>query len=196
MNLIDHLEAHCGTIEGGFSAEAEGTVPPVQVVQLPRGPVPGTAVLSTLGLSHHVMHSPDSGKKFRIELVMLYRASEGPRNLPGVIQQVVAEALRDHHGLSRGDVVGPWGPLREGASVEALYVTGALCFPESFMVYKPPEDGTLPIVMAWLVPITALEAAFVRRLGGERFEAELDNQNPNLLNLERPPIHLPAEVGR
>ena len=93
--------------------------PVVQVVQLPRGPVTGTAVISTLGLSHHVMHSPDSGKSFRIELVMLYRASEGPRNLAGVIQQVATEALRDHHGLSRGDVVGPWGPLRDGATTAA-----------------------------------------------------------------------------
>lgn len=191
MTLIDHLESHCGAIEGGRSTCADGSSQPFQVVQLPRGPVPGSCVLSTLGLSHHVMHSPLTGKRQRIELVMLFRASEGARNLPGVMQQVGAEALRDHHGLSRGDVVGPWGPLREGASTEALFITAPTYFHERFAVYTP-DDGSLPVAMAWLVPITAAEAAFVRHVGWERFEAELESQKPDLLDLERRAIHLPA----
>jgi hypothetical protein len=182
-------------IAGGWSnPEPEGTGQQVQVVRLPRGPVEGSEVLSTLGLSHHVMHSPHSGKMFRIELVMLYRASEGPRNLPGVIQQVVAEALRDHHCLSRGDVVGPWGPLREGSSAEALYLSAPAYFPESFAVYTP-DDGSVPVAMAWLVPITAAEAVFVRQAGWEQFETELERQNPDLLDLGRPAIHLRATGG-
>src|SRR5208283_1844210 len=141
-------------IEGGFSELHDE----FQVIVLPRGPVKGTAVVSTLGLSRQVMHSSSTGKPYRLELFfMLFRESDGSRNLPGVLHQAATEALRDHHGLLRGDVVGPRGPLRDGATVEALYSSAPVCFPASFQVYTP-SDGTLPIALAWLVPITASEA--------------------------------------
>lgn len=187
MSLIDHLELHCGEMVGGFSELQDE----FQVIQLPRGPVGGTAVLSTLGLSRHVMHSPHGGKEFRMELVMLFRESDGRRNLPGVLHQAGIEALRDHHGLSRGDVIGPWGPLRDGATVAALYATAPAYFQKSFHVYTP-TDGTLPIVLVWLVPVTASEADFVRRVGWDPFETELERQDPDLLDFARSAIELPA----
>jgi hypothetical protein len=188
MSLIEHLERHCGEIAGGWQEDADGNQMPCQIVRLPTGPVPGTAVVATLGLSKHVLHGWN-GKEFRLELFIVHRTSEGTRNLPGVLQQVVMGILRNHHGPSSGDVIGPFGPLREGASVEALYVTEATCFPESFAFYDP-GDGSLPIVMAWLVPITASEAAFVKRVGWERFEDELERQKPNFLSFERRSIEL------
>jgi hypothetical protein len=187
MTLIDHLERHCGEIVGGFAELGDE----FQVIGLPRGPVKGTAVLSTLGLSKHVMHSPYSGKQFRMELVMLFRESDGPTNLPGILYDVGKGALRDHHGLSRGDVIGPRGPLRAGATVEALYSSAPAYFPESFHLYTP-TDGTLPVVLVWLVPITASEADFVRRVGWAPFETELERQDPDLLDFARSAIDLPA----
>jgi hypothetical protein len=187
MTLIDHLELHCGQIVGGFTELHQE----LQVIQLQRGPVKGTATLATLGLSHHVMHSSNgSGKRFRMELVMLFRESEGRRNLPGVLQQAGTEALRHHHGLLRGDVIGPWGPLQEGATAEALYASVPVYFPESFHEYTPP-DGTLPIVLVWMVPITTSEAAFVRKAGWGAFERELERHDPDVLNLRRSAIVLP-----
>jgi suppressor of fused protein SUFU len=188
MTLLDHLELHCGETIGGFSERHQE----FQVIQLPRGPVKGSATLATLGLSHHVMHSSSGGgKRFRMELVMLFRESEGRRNLPGVLQQAGAQALRHHHGLLRGDVIGPWGPLQDGATVEALYSSVPVYFPESFHEYTPP-DGTLPIVLLWMVPVTASEAAFVRQAGWEAFETELERQDPDLLDMRRGAIVLPA----
>jgi Suppressor of fused protein (SUFU) len=187
MTLLDHLERHCGETMGGFSELHQE----FQVIQLPRGPVKGSMTLATLGLSHHVMHSASGGdKRFRMELVMLFRESDGRRNLPGVLHQAGTEALRHHHGLLRGDVIGPWGPLQDGATVEALYSSAPAYFQESFHVYTP-QDGTLPIVLVWLVPITASEAAFVRRAGWNAFETELQRQNPDLLDLRRSAIVLP-----
>jgi hypothetical protein len=54
-----------------------------------------------------------------------------------------------------------------------------------------PSDGTLPIALAWLVPITASEAEFVRRVGWSRFEVEMEQQKPDLFDFARRAIHLP-----
>jgi hypothetical protein len=186
LSLLDHLEQHCGTLDAGFS----GLPSEFQVIQLPRGPIEGTRVLATLGLSRHVMHSASSGKEFRIELVMLFRDHEGPQNLPGVLHQAGMEALRAHHGVVRGDVIGPKGPLRERATVEALYASVPTYFDESFHHYDP-ADGSLAVVIVWLVPITATEAHFVRRVGWRVFESELEEQDPDLLDFERDAIVFP-----
>jgi hypothetical protein len=90
-----------------------------------------------------------------------------------------------------GTMVSSAGPLQEGATVEALYSSLPVYFSEPFHVYTPP-DGTLPIVFVWLVPITASEAAFVRRTGWEAFETELQRQAPDLLDLGRSAMVLPA----
>jgi hypothetical protein len=188
VSLIEHLEQHCGPIVGGSTEDVDGNKAPFQVVQMLRAPVKGAVVLSTLGLSNHMLHTA-TGKQLRMELVMLHRERDRATNLPGVMQQVGADILRAHHGPSRGDVFGPRGPLRPGATVEALYVASPAYFPESFHFYVP-ADGTVPIVMAWLVPITATEAAFVRQAGWSRFEDELAKQNPDLINFGRASMSL------
>lgn len=190
MGLIEHLERHCGPIVGGLAGDVEGSKAPFQVVQMLRAPMQGAAVLSTLGLSNHALHTA-TGKKLRIELVMLHRELDRATNLPGVMQQIGAEVLRSHHGPSRGDVFGPRGPLRPAATVEALYVASPVYFPESFHFYVP-DGATAPIVIAWLVPITPAEVRFVRQTGWSQFEKELAKQNPDLLDFRRGSIALPG----
>jgi hypothetical protein len=188
VSLIEHLEQHCGPIVGGSAEGVDGNKAPFQVVQMLRGPVKGAVVLSTLGLSNHVLHTA-AGRQLRMELVMLHRELDRAANLPGILQQVGADILRAHQGPSRGDVFGPRGPLTPGATVEALYVASPVYFPDSFHFYVP-SDGTAPIVMAWLVPITAAEAAFVHQEGSTRFEEALTTQNPDLLDFGRPCMSL------
>lgn len=191
MSLIEHFESHFGIMAGGFQTDADDVRAPFPVIRLPRGPIAGTTVLATLGLSGHALHSPYTGRELRIEIVMLYRSAEGPRNLPGVLHQVAAEILRSHHALCRGDVVGPWGPLFAGATTDALYAANPVYFPESFWEYTP-EDGGPGVAMVWLAPITASEADFVRAAGWERFEDELVKHDPDLLNFQRPSVALPV----
>ena len=44
----------------------------------------------------------------------------------------------------------------------------------------------------WLVPIHRVEAKFVRRFGWQQFEDLLEKQDPDLLDLHRQQIQLPA----
>jgi hypothetical protein len=181
--LVHHLEAHLGQISCGWSLDAEGRKLPFQVVLFEKGPIPGTRTLSTLGLSDARLRIGASGKRIRQEFVMLIRERFGCRNLPGILQQLALEALEQDRGYVRGDVIGPRGQLVEGSAHEALYVAVPVYFPDDFHVFRPPAGE--PIVFAWLVPITAEEARFIRDRGWAEFEDELEKQDPDLLDFGR-----------
>jgi hypothetical protein len=144
----------------------------------------------TLGLSRHELHSSSTGRPLRQELLVLYRRADGPGNLPAILQGVASEIVRGHHALLRGQLIGPRGPLRDGATVEALYATFPAYLPPPFEAYDP-GDGGPHILLTWLVPLTRSEAAFVGRAGWEAFEVELQRQNPDLLDFARATIELP-----
>jgi len=186
--LVEHLEAHLGPIEAGWSSDADGDAVPFQVARFAHGPVAGTRVFSTLGLSDYPLPSRASDKLIRHELVMLAREVFGERNIPGLLQQVGLEALRKSSPYLRGDVIGPRGPLFNGSEMRALYVAMPVYFPDSFAVFEPP-DGE-PIVMGWLVPILEREAAYVRAKGWEAFEDVLARDKPDVSDFGRPSISL------
>lgn len=48
------------------------------------------------------------------------------------------------------------------------------------------------VLVAWLIPITVNEAAFIRADGYRRFEDLLIDQDPDLQDLRRPPVVLPG----
>jgi hypothetical protein len=183
-SFIDHLEAVLGPIAGGV--KPGDAAPSVQIVFFERGPIEGARALATLGLSHHTLALGTAGRTVRQELVMLYREQDGPRTLPGVLHQVAMGALEQHRGFLRGEVIGPRGPLVEGATCEALYVAAPVYFPDELHVFQP-EVGD-PIVVAWLVPITCSEAHFITHHGWEAFEDRLEARDPDLLALDRPGI--------
>jgi hypothetical protein len=116
----------------------------------------------------------------------MYRDADGPRNLPGILQQLALEAIAKDRAFSVGDVAGPRGELRAGATLEALYVAVPNYLPDSFQVLR--RDTEEPIVFAWLVPISATEASFARAEGRDRFEAALQECNPDLLDFARSSI--------
>jgi len=148
------------------------------------GPIQNILTLATLGLSKVHLKLRKSGKLIRQELVFLLRDTAGTRNLPGVLQELVHEILQRGEALPRGIVIGPRGPLLEDSTVEALYVTAPVYFPDSFHVFRP-ADGSDPIVLVWLVPITSKEAEYVRSHGWESFEERLAHYDPDLLDIHR-----------
>lgn len=182
-DLVHHLEAHLGAISGGWSQDSQGQKLPFQVVLFESGPIPGTRTLTTLGLSDARLSIGEAGKRVRQELVMLVRDDLGYRNLPFVLQQVALEALAKDRGYLRGEVIGPRGELIQGSALEALYVAVPVYFPDEFHVFRPAVGE--PIVFAWLVPVTAQEAQFIRERGWAEFEDELEKQDPDLLDFLR-----------
>lgn len=92
------------------------------------------------------------------------------------------EALEQNRACSLGDVIGPRGPLRAGATVSALYTAQPDYSPDSFGVCETTPE---PVVFAWMVPITDAEAAFVRAQGRDAFEDALFAADPDLLDFSR-----------
>ena len=189
IDLVQHLEGHLGRMSSGWSRDATGKKLPFQVGLFDDGPIAGTGGLATLGISHEVLRLGAGARTGRQELVMLYRHGASYRNLPGILQQVGMRALHDKRCYLRGEVIGPNGPLTDGSRLEALYVAVPVYLPDSFQVFRP-ADGD-PVVMAWLVPITAREARFVGEQGWEAFEHELQEEDPDLLDMTRESMDLP-----
>lgn len=183
--LIKHCEKHLGPIVGGWSRDAAGMRMPFQVALFERSPLPGARVLCTLGLSNVPLRVGDGTRVLRQELVAMFRQTDGPRNLPGILQQLGTEALERGAAFALGDVIGPRGPLHAGATVSAFYTALPVYLPNSFHVCR---STPAPVVFAWMVPISAAEAEFARMRGRDAFESALELANPELLDTSRASI--------
>jgi hypothetical protein len=69
-----------------------------------------------------------------------------------------------------------------------VYVAIPVYFPDDFAVYDGDGD---PIVIAWLVPISADEASYVKQHGWEAFETHLAETDPDLTDVFRPSLPVP-----
>jgi hypothetical protein len=185
-DLIQHLERHVGALEVGWTKDANGKTMPFQVGRFRVRGEPGVT-FSTIGLSRSGLRSRVSEKLIHQELVMRVPVQFIESGVTAILQQVGGEALSNGTAYLRGDVVGPRGPIVERSRLEALYVSIPVYFPESFGQLDL-EDRT--IVFAWLVPISANEAAYVRSMGWDAFEKRLVELDPDLIDLERSPLPL------
>lgn len=181
--LINHCETHLGAILSGWTRDAAGGELPFQVVMFEKSPIPGVRVVCTLGLSDVSLRVGSSGtRRLRQELTAMFRDDEGPRNFPGILQQLASEAIDKDTAYAPGDVIGPRGELRSGATVSAIYTALPVYLPDSFQVCRLTPE---PVVFAWMVPITDAEAAFIRSCGRSAFEAALAAADPDLLDTSR-----------
>jgi hypothetical protein len=114
---------------------------------------------------------------------MLARADGVPLNLPSILQQVAVEAVRRGLAYLRGDVLGPRGLLFSGTTLEALYVSIPVYFPDAFATARTEKLGE--VIFAWLIPITRSESDYVFSNGWHRFEEKLVLEDPDLLDVFR-----------
>ncbi len=180
--LIRHCEDHLGSIVSGWSTDAAGARLPFQVAVFEKSPISGVRVLCTLGLSNVALRVGLGTRRLRQELVAMFRETNGPGNLPGLLQQLGMEGLGKDAAYALGDVIGPRGELRAGATVSALYAAVPVYLPDSFHVCRSTPE---PVVFAWMVPITDAEAAFARTRGRDAFESVLESVDPDLLDTSR-----------
>lgn len=182
---VEHLERFLGPIDVGWSVDTDGTSLPFQVARFKGSPRPGTVAFATVGLGRAALHSPLTGRVLRHELLMIVGQGQQSQVVPAILQQVGSGLLRSGRALRRGDIVGPAGPLVGGSSMVALYVAAPVYLPDDFGEFLE-EDQT--IVIAWLVPISSREAAFVASHGWRAFEDTLAASDPDLTDLTRPTI--------
>ena len=181
--LIEHIESYLGEMEEGWTNDPDGSKMPFQMACFPQGPGPDTISFSTLGLSHHKLHTAKTGKEVRLELAMFVPESLRDGPIPSILHQVAMGALNSGRALSRGDVSGPAGPLVPGSAMEALYVGMPVYLPDEFHVF---EEHGKSIVIAWLIPISVREADFIQRQGWDAFEDRLVEEDPDLTDIYRP----------
>jgi hypothetical protein len=108
----------------------------------------------------------------------------GERNVPAVLQQLAAQALQRKSAYLRGEVVERSNPIFSGGRFHAFYAAIPVILPDDFRIYT--SDNGEQAVFVWMVPITKLEAAYVRTKGWSSFEALLEAQNADLVDLQRP----------
>jgi suppressor of fused protein SUFU len=185
--LIDHLEGVLGPIQEGWSDGPDGVRMPFQIVRFDVGSGPGTISFSTLGLNRHPLSSVTSGREIRHEILMVVPESLRKGSVPSLLLQAGKTALANGSALLRGDVLGPQGPLVAGSSMEALYVSIPVYWPDSFATCV--EDGK-DVVIAWLIPISSSEAEYVSQYGWNAFEDRLAEADPDLTDIFRTPIKL------
>jgi len=179
-DLTRHLETYLGPIEAGWSKDYDARPMPFQVVRFAEKKDLGAMVYCTLGLSASALPSPTSSMLIRHELIML-EPPGAQLGIPNTLQQLGLEAMKAQQAFLRGDVIGPRGTLWPQSAMEALYVSVPVYFPEAFA-----SCGA--VVLAWLFPITASEANYVRDRGFRAFEALLLEHDPNLVDIHRPSV--------
>jgi hypothetical protein len=85
--------------------------------------------------------------------------------------------------LSLGQVLEIGQPWLPGASADHLLVSLPTLFDPELEWLSDRERN---VRFAWLVPITAREADFISRNGWDSFEDKLADQDPDLVDLQRP----------
>ncbi|EPD53269.1 hypothetical protein HMPREF1210_01000 [Paenisporosarcina sp. HGH0030] len=184
--FIEFLEDNLGEILYGFGDDAESAELPFQIVKFSKGPFQKTTTYSTLGLSNHILASPENEMEIRQELIMVSYSEFGDEGIPGILHQVGMSILKDHSALLRGDVIGPYGSLFDDSNLEALYSSIPVYFHDSFHSYD--IDTNSSILMTWLIPITSQEAGFISKQGWDSFEDILEEKDPDLVDFYRESI--------
>ncbi len=190
--LIEHLESHLGPIKAGWRRDEHGLELPIQIVRFDESPGPGNVTFATIGLSNFPLRM-DDGRSIRQELVLSAHNEFKDWNVPAGLQRLAMHIIESGRALVRGQCLGPFGKLFPESDVDSLYVAIPVYFPDSFNFLE--SSGQEPILMAWLVPLLPSEAAWCREHGWSALEEELSRQDPDLLNLRRPPMDLPRGVS-
>jgi hypothetical protein len=180
-DLVEHLERFLGPVEGGTPGD-DSTPVGVQVIRFGAdAPFAGVTTWATLGLSNHHLTQP-GGRGLHQELVMHLPNARQPANIAGVLFQVAAELIERGQGLALGEVIGPRGQLFTQSEMTALVAAAPVYLPDSFGVC---DTAAAPVVLTWLIPVTAAEAQFARAHGWPALEAVFVAQDPDLTNIDR-----------
>jgi Suppressor of fused protein (SUFU) len=180
VDVPEHIEKYLGNIEYGWSLANEAAG--FQIVKVSNQPAPAVTTYSTLGMSRTKLIMPKN-RVVRQELI--FSAFEG-YNSPKIASFLLNfgdSVLRSGRALLRGDVLGPYSSLTQGAHVNFIYCTVPVMFDSRLATMVDSDPAT---VFVWLMPITDREAQFVKSNGWSKFEDILETSSPNFWDLDRP----------
>jgi hypothetical protein len=108
-------------------------------------------------------------------------------SLAGVLDVIARELDERHRPLLRGQLIGPRGSVLPESCLEAFIAMNPWYWDDEFSYFG---DVDPPVYVVWLIPITRGEAEYVRHQGIDAFEAVIDDQDPDLLDLYRDSMSL------
>lgn len=176
--IIEHLESYLGTIARGWG-DAE-----IQVGKFCDTPQAGVSTFCTLGMSRSPLPMGD-GRSVRQELLVSVAARYQDEAVASFLLTFSEYVVSKNRALLRGDVVGPAQPLTPGVLASAVYSAMPVFFPDELATYHGSDPAT---VVVWLLPQPALQAEFARRVGWDRYEDILEQEEVDFWDLDRPPI--------
>jgi hypothetical protein len=176
QGLLEHLESHLGTIEGSWRRDPNGNQMPFQLVRYRGQAPPGCVVLTTFGQSSFAL---DQG---RMELMMIAPERLASGRLPGFLLAIGQEILRHRELPLYGDLFTNFGPLRSISTMDTLCVGRPLYHAAQFGEF---DNGTQQVTIAWLMPVSAAEADYIRARGVREFEQLMRDHDIDPTNFNR-----------
>jgi hypothetical protein len=190
-SVLNHIEKKLACLDGAWSEERDGTPLPFKILLFRNQPSDGLITFVTLGISEALLPL-GAGRRIRQELVFSAHDRFRLWNMAGLVSQIGKELLQTNRPLLRGQVLEPAGSILPGATLDAIYCSIPVFFPQSFHQCNTTEP---PTVFVWCIPIAASEAHLVRTTGWNYFEEQLEKSDPDLFDLQRTPI-LTSDVDR
>jgi hypothetical protein len=185
--LPEHLEAHLGPIIRGWripvpssDAEHPGFV---QVAQFGSGFFPGTDAYATLGVSSHALLSRTSGRRLRMEFLLVVPHGILGAVAPRILGAIAERALARDAAPLRGDVLPLPDALATPLGKPMLYAAPPVLLADEF----GQHDG---VAIVWLIPIAEEEAGFIGDHGWQAFEDALVGLDPPLCDPRRPTLDM------
>jgi hypothetical protein len=179
ISLPEHLESYLGTIHRGWQDTA--TDSGIQVVSFANQPEEGVTTFVTLGLSRSILNLGDI-YTIREELITSASNALSPDSVAGFLLSVAEDLQRSKRALLRGEVLGPGQPVTSEATLTAVYVANPSPFHPALTDFRSEPPA---IIFAYLIPISGQEASLIQSHGWRWFEAELENQNPDVWDWAR-----------
>ncbi|MFD7719962.1 suppressor of fused domain protein [Streptomyces sp. NPDC059814] len=188
--LIDHLESRLGRLVGAWSVRDGAPEGAAEVGYFTGGVLDGVQAYATTTLHRTHLVSPTTGDPQHLELLGCNRPIAGDEYgpFPGVLEWAAERLVTSGTAVLRGDVVPLPMPLCPGGTLTHLYAAMPVYFDDGFFSVDL-ENGT-HVSVVWLVPIHGVEANYVTKNGWPAFEEELTKQDPDLFDLDRPPMSL------
>ena len=185
--LTDEIQKHYGRFLGVPSAKYSMSLSgyPTQsyhLLEYKDVPCQGAVTLATLGLSDMPLHM------FRQEFAFLCYDQFISDDLIRLLTVVAGMISESNHPLLHGSVLPPAGPLLEYTPMESLYVGTLMYFNTSEENFDVLKANDLTVLISWLLPIYSSEANWISQHGYDDFESLIVERDPDLMDLERPPI--------
>jgi hypothetical protein len=186
--LVTHLERRLGQISISWSGQPQEALPRFNVGGFTGGVFADTASYATLGLSKVPLHHPDHERHFFLEFVASQHGEVKSSSdfFLLILDYMWSRCIDSRQAVLRGDVVELPSDLVINSRFTALYVALPVYFDDEFQSVAIENGQKVAIV--WLVPITTGEAKFIADYGWQRFEQLLSEQDPDLMDRDRPSI--------